>query len=194
MPLKKVLVESPFAGKGETEEERLADMEANITYARHCLNDCFQRDEAPYASHLLYPQEGILDDDDPEERQLGIDAGLLWGVEAEDTVVYLDRGFSTGMRYGLLRAIEIGRPFHLRVHPDYQDHSWIKIVHRMMFKTLLPILDWEENMHKYVTGLSEFIEHMPEEHREEGIPPIVNLLDYFNAHYPRSQWQEDQPE
>ncbi len=66
---KKVLVESPFKG----------DDERNIEYARACLHDCFLRKEAPFASHLLYTQPGVLDDNVPDERELGIEAGLVWG-------------------------------------------------------------------------------------------------------------------
>jgi len=78
------------------------------------MHDCFMRGEAPFASHLLYTQEGILDDNIPEERQLGIDAGLLWGENATKTVVYIDYGLSGGMRYGIERARKAGRPIVFR--------------------------------------------------------------------------------
>lgn len=63
-----VIVESPFAG----------DLPKNIAYARAAVRDSLARGEAPIASHLLYTQPGILDDDIPAERQWGIDAGLAW--------------------------------------------------------------------------------------------------------------------
>lgn len=63
-----VIIESPFAG----------DVEKNIRYARACVRDSLLRGESPIASHLLYTQEGILNDDVPAERQHGIDAGLAW--------------------------------------------------------------------------------------------------------------------
>ena len=124
--MKKVLVESPFAGRGESDKEIRKNRKKNVEYARHCLNDCFQKGEAPYASHLLYTQEGILDDDIPEERELGIEAGLLWGSEAEKTVVYLDRGFSKGMARGVRRAISEGRKVEYRVHPERIKSSIIR--------------------------------------------------------------------
>lgn len=99
-----VIVESPFAG----------DVERNIAYARMCLADCLARGEAPFASHLLYTQDGVLDDKDPEERKLGINAGLLWGAKADATVVYLDLGESSGMRYGIRAAGSVGRPIEYR--------------------------------------------------------------------------------
>ena len=102
-----VILESPFAGTpAETAE--------NITYARACMLDCLLKGEAPYASHLLYTQEGVLDDTVPEQRKLGIEAGLAWGQRAEATVVYTDRGISTGMLQGIARARQQGRPIETR--------------------------------------------------------------------------------
>ena len=92
--MKLVIIESPFAG----------DVDANIKYARRCVRDSVMRGEAPIASHLLYTQPGILDDDVPLERQLGIDAGLAWRKVAEATVVYTGRGISKGMKYGISAA------------------------------------------------------------------------------------------
>lgn len=75
------------------------EIEANVAYARAAMLDCLERGEAPIASHLLYPQ--LLDDDDQEQRQLGIDAGLAWGICAELVAFYVDRGWSAGMRAAL---------------------------------------------------------------------------------------------
>jgi hypothetical protein len=102
--MKPVIVESPFSG----------DIEANVAYARRALRDCLARDEAPLASHLLYTQPGVLDDDKPEERAWGIEAGLIWGAMAEATVVYTDRGISRGMQFGIERAEKEGRPVEYR--------------------------------------------------------------------------------
>lgn len=99
-----VILESPYAG----------DVEANVEYARACVRDSLSRGEAPIASHLLYTQPGILRDEVPAERKWGIDAGLAWGRVAEATVVYVDRGISTGMEYGIAAAEEAGRPIIYR--------------------------------------------------------------------------------
>jgi len=104
----KILVESPFKSKNGNEEEE----EHNVKYARAAMKDCFKRGEAPFASHLLYTQEGILDDSVPEERKLGIEAGLLWGAEAQKTMVYADLGLSSGMKKGIKRAKDEGRPVY----------------------------------------------------------------------------------
>jgi hypothetical protein len=99
-----VILESPFAG----------DEQANIDYARLCVRDSLMRGEAPIASHLLYTQPTILDDSVPEERQHGIDAGLAWGKVADATVVYMDRGISGGMKWGMKLANDAGRHVELR--------------------------------------------------------------------------------
>ena len=99
-----VIIESPFAG----------EVEENIKYARQCLRDSILRGEVPFASHLLYTQEGVLDDDDPYERELGINLGLDMGRIAALTAVYTDRGISRGMEYGIERAKNENRTIEYR--------------------------------------------------------------------------------
>ncbi len=106
MPL--VIVESPFAG------ESPSIVAENVKYAQLAMRDCLRRGEAPYASHLLYTQANVLDDNVPEERTLGIEAGLAWGLAAEKTVVYEDLGMTKGMLKGIQRAEAAGRPIEYR--------------------------------------------------------------------------------
>jgi hypothetical protein len=101
---RRVIIESPYAG----------DVDANLIYARECLRDSLKRGEAPLASHALYTQEGVLNDDDPDERKLGIEAGFAWRGFADATVVYLDRGMSEGMIAGINDSKEIGVPVETR--------------------------------------------------------------------------------
>ena len=103
-----VIIESPYAGKTE------AEILDNIDYARRCVRDSLSRGEAPIASHLLYTQPGILRDEVPEERTWGIDAGLAWRSVAEASVVYTDRGISSGMKYGIAAAEKSGKPVEYR--------------------------------------------------------------------------------
>lgn len=105
-----VIIESPFAG----------DLDTNIKFARACMRDSLRRGEAPFASHLLYTQEEILDDDVPKERNWGIEAGLAWGKYASKTVVYTNLGITSGMEIGIQRAIEEGREVEYR-----ELDSWI---------------------------------------------------------------------
>ena len=102
--MKLVVIESPYAG----------DVEKNLRYARACMKDCLKRGEAPYASHLLYTQPGILDDTVPAERKLGIDAGFAWGSMAKATVVYTDLGMSSGMKAGIANAQMLEHPVEYR--------------------------------------------------------------------------------
>jgi len=102
--MKLVIIESPFAG----------DVEKNIEYARKCMKDCFNRGEFPFASHLLYTQKGVLDDNCPEERKIGINAGLKWGEHAESTIVYTDYGISKGMKKGINDAFIKNRKIEYR--------------------------------------------------------------------------------
>lgn len=99
-----VVIESPFAG----------DIERNLRYLRACMADCLRRGEAPYASHALYTQPGVLDDSDPKERLLGMEAGFAWGAKADATVAYEDLGISRGMIEGIYRAAIAGRPIEHR--------------------------------------------------------------------------------
>ena len=99
-----VVVESPYAGQ----------IERNLKYARACIADCLLREEAPIASHLLYTQEGILDDNVPAERQLGIEAGFAWLSVAHAVIVYDDYGISPGMGQAIRQAARYGIPVEFR--------------------------------------------------------------------------------
>ena len=90
-----VILESPYARS--TPEGIVKTTE----YARRCVKDCLERGETAYASHLLLTQEGILRDGVPEERELGISAGLAWHALASRSCVYLDEGLSSGMWRGV---------------------------------------------------------------------------------------------
>ena len=109
-----VIVESPYAG----------DIDTNVKYARAALRDCVMRGEAPFASHLLYTQPGVLRDENPTERRMGIEAGLAWGEKADATVVYEDLGISEGMRQGLRQAQLEGRVVEFRRIPGWNEEDW----------------------------------------------------------------------
>jgi hypothetical protein len=104
-----VVVESPYAG----------DVERNLRYLRAAMADCLARGEAPFASHGLYTQPGVLDDTVPSERRLGMDAGFAWGERADAVVVYEDLGVTPGMLAGIARAEERGQPVERRRVPGW---------------------------------------------------------------------------
>ena len=94
--MRRVIIESPYGSEDEEIVKR------NIAYAREALRDCLLRGEAPLASHLLYTQ--VLDDRNPEERKLGIEAGHAWIRDAGRVVFYLDYGASPGMQQAWEKA------------------------------------------------------------------------------------------
>jgi hypothetical protein len=104
----RVVIESPFAG----------DFVKNLKFLRACMRECLLQGEAPYASHALYTQDGVLGDKDPEERRLGMEAGWRWGQAAQKVVVYDNLGVSEGMEKGIERAKELGIPIEYRKLKD----------------------------------------------------------------------------
>ena len=132
--MKRVIVESPFAAPKELRDEAARADRAytqdpsflvfnELTVARNAVAMaeakhrrylralalfCLSRGESPYASHAILPQ--WLDDNDPVQRQLGIDAGLVWAPAAELVVFGIDCGISGGMRYAYASHVRAGRP------------------------------------------------------------------------------------
>lgn len=102
--MKRVIIETPYAG----------DIERNLRYLRACMNDSLMRGEAPFASHALYTQPGVLRDSVPAERARGIHAGFAWREVAELTAVYVDLGVSSGMHYGIRDAERRGCAVSIR--------------------------------------------------------------------------------
>lgn len=153
-----VQVESPYAG----------DVEANEAYARACLRDSLERGEAPFASHLLYTQPGVLVDLDPEERRWGIEAGLAFLHAVDRSVVYVDRGISSGMAQGVHRALDLGRPVEFRtiegLSPEFID-------------VLVKLLGYEAQVEGYRVILSKVLWINP----SIGPPPIARDTRWWTA-------------
>lgn len=98
----RVCVESPLRG----------DYERNVLYADACMQDCLERDEAPFLGHLLYPR--VLNDAEHAHRRRGIDAHLAWLRAADRLVLYIDLGVSSGMREAVRVAEELRLPVAAR--------------------------------------------------------------------------------
>lgn len=97
-------VESPYSAKTDDLFRR------NILYARMACRWSLLNGYCPYASHLFFTQPGILDDDKPNERTLGINAGkLLIRDTATHTLVFQDLGISSGMEFGIEHAKQYNR-------------------------------------------------------------------------------------
>lgn len=103
------IIESPYAG----------DLDANEAYLRALKAYCvLELRYSPYASHGMLTD--TFDDHNPQERALGIDAGLAFhrtllaaGIHGGPVIVGVDRGISPGMRKGIAYA----RLCFLAVHP-----------------------------------------------------------------------------
>ena len=92
----RVIIESPFRGQ----------YARNRAYLLLCIRDSLSRGEAPFASHLFYTE--VLDDREPEDRTLGIEAGLAWAKKADLVAVYEDLGQSAGMKFAIARHEQTG--------------------------------------------------------------------------------------
>lgn len=126
-----VILESPFAGQ----------VQRNKAYLQLCILDCLNtHNESPLASHQMFTD--ALDDLVPEERETGIQALAAWRPFAQRSVVYVDFGISTGMRYGIAAAEGCGQPVEMRNLPRFdlalfyterdaqQDTPWVELVAR----------------------------------------------------------------
>jgi len=104
-----VIVESPFMGLKDVRGIGPGTQAYNIRYARAAIRDSILRGEAPFASHLLYTQDGILRDEVHEERELGM--GLGWHImrRANLVTIYTDLGWSSGMVRGFNAAVDAGK-------------------------------------------------------------------------------------
>lgn len=118
-----VIVESPYAPTEEQLKEANAVfnikspnlkhdpvykklVNKNLEYARQCCHWVFEQSGVPFASHLFYTQEGMLDDTNKDERNKGIEAGFFIGGFAEKVCVFYDKGISKGMKLGVQKALE----------------------------------------------------------------------------------------
>jgi len=94
----RAILESPFAG----------NVDRNRAYAIQCMRNMILQEEAPFASHLLYPL--ALGAQNRETRKRGMNAGLVWTEAADVCIVYEDFGLSDGMKQGIEHAVKLKIP------------------------------------------------------------------------------------
>ena len=104
--MRRVIIESPYGRTVDGKRASAMELVRNVAYAQRTMAHSLSIGEAPFLSHLLYPQ--CLDDSVPEQREQGIEAGLAWGEVADGCAVYVDYGVTPGMREGMKRH-EINR-------------------------------------------------------------------------------------
>ena len=95
MPL--VYICSPFRG----------NVENNMRNARKYCAFALSRHALPIATHLLFPQ--FMEEDDPEQRRLGIFFGLILQKKCKEVWVF-GRNISRGMAVEIEKAHERGLP------------------------------------------------------------------------------------
>lgn len=88
-----IIIESPYIGKSTNELVR------NRNYLKECILDSISRGEAPFAGHGFYTQ--YLNDRDPRSRALGMRLSRTFLYKAALVAVYLDYGWTPGMRVGV---------------------------------------------------------------------------------------------
>ena len=98
-----VIIESPYAGEHKTN---------NLIYLQECIHYSVNSGEAPFASHRMYT--GALNDDVPEERKLGIEAGYCWMNLAKKVIFCVDEGMSEGMKKALITAVKLEKDIVFR--------------------------------------------------------------------------------
>jgi hypothetical protein len=72
------------------------DIPANIDNARRYCRFAVKQGAIPVCSHLLYPQ--FLNDDDPDERKLGLFFGKVLMDKCEQVWIFSDGDYSPGMK------------------------------------------------------------------------------------------------
>jgi hypothetical protein len=113
-----VVIESPWAGLGADKVESLADMERcqAFIYLRACIRDSLSRGEIPWASHAMLALTRALYEEDPDQRQEGIDLNkqLIKSEAIKLVVLYEDFGISRGMKEALIWSRIHGKPVEFR--------------------------------------------------------------------------------
>ena len=105
-----VYIESPFRSDDTVLAQKYKE------YIELAMRDCLEKGEFPFASHLMYTT--VLNDNDREERRLGMKAGEAWSQKADLIVVYQDYGTSQGMLWGIENAEKTGHRVEYRTIRD----------------------------------------------------------------------------
>src|SRR4051812_4885441 len=101
-----VIIESPFRARTATIAKR------NVRYMLAAMRHSIWKGEAPLLSHFLYT--GVLNDDIPKERRMGIELGYAWWPVVEAICFYCDLGWTEGMVDAKLRATQHRIPMEER--------------------------------------------------------------------------------
>ena len=140
----KVFVCSPYQG----------NVEANLAIAQALGRWVFLEHKAiPIIPHLLFP--GMLDDKDPAERALGIDAGHELMRVCSRILIYTQKGKSEGMLQDIEAAIRMGLPGTKKPDlvgvmgkltiPDQAGRPTCVVCHETFYPPSKPELGWNSH-------------------------------------------------
>jgi len=107
--VRRILVETPAVTATTVVPGR------NVTYARRAMRDALERGEAPLMPDVLYLLSGVVDEDVPTDRALGLLAGYTWAAHAEAVVVYMDYGISPAVAEAVDNAKALGLEVEYRL-------------------------------------------------------------------------------
>lgn len=94
--MKQIYVASPYAG----------DIEKNTEFAKSACRFVMNQGHAFFCPHLLYPN--ILDENNPKERQLGLDMGLVMLESCDELWCFGER-----ISHGMMAEIEEAERLHI---------------------------------------------------------------------------------
>jgi hypothetical protein len=107
-----IFVCSPYRGKFEHDNKEIQELcrtiikKHNIEQARRYCREIMLMGDVPFAPHLYFTQ--FLDDNDPTERNKGIEAGMRMMYDCSEVWVFGDV-ISDGMRREIEFAKQIGK-------------------------------------------------------------------------------------
>lgn len=103
-----VAVESPWSGL-DGGGPKAAD------YLRNCIRDALSRGEIPWASHGMLAQTRALYEEDPDQRDEGLEVNKHFiYAYATKVVFYTDHGMSEGMKLARTWAVIYKKPIEMR--------------------------------------------------------------------------------
>lgn len=102
-----ICIESPCKPIGEF------SFDNNRQYLRNAMQVVFREGHIPIASHALYAFSGMLDDNNPTERALGIKAGFELAKRADEAWFFMDHGMSSGMKAAQKHWLKMQMPIRM---------------------------------------------------------------------------------
>lgn len=108
------IIETPF------KSDDIVLRNENILYTNLVSRVLMKQGTSPLFFHTLYTQH--LDDDNKEERSLGLEMSFMHHSHVDKKIVAVDRGISQGMRLGIMDAQSKGIPIeYTSLDPELND-------------------------------------------------------------------------